>query len=43
MKGMFITETFLIVISYKTAQSSLAYKLILTIVYIVALTFSYKV
>lgn len=42
MKGMFITET-LNVINYKAAQSSIAYKVIVTVMYIVALIFNYKV
>lgn len=42
MKGMFITET-LNVINYKAAQSSIAYKVIVAVMYIVALIFNYKV
>lgn len=40
---MLFPETFLSVINHKTTQSSIAYKVIVTVVYIVALIFNDKV
>lgn len=40
---MFIPEIFLSVINHKTAQQSVAYKVIVAVMYIEALIFNYKV
>lgn len=43
VKGMFIPETFLSVINHNTAQQSVAYKVIVAVMYIGALIFNYQV